>query len=292
MTTRGARRTAAFASKTAIITGGASGIGRAIGAELFGHGARVVLADVDGAAAEIAAKEIAGGAQSASGSIEGMQLDVRDAPAVRSLVEDLARRDGRLDLMFNNAGITLGGYSHEIDIDYWDRVMDVNYRGVVNGVVAAYPLMVAQGHGHIVNTASMAGLAPAVFVAAYSASKHAVVGLSTALRPEAARRGVHVSVVCPGAVDTPILDNGPPADLAPRDGWTMTGRDYMAKAGFTPMPADQFASRALRQVARNKAIIVVPGKAKAMWYFQRISPGAVDRVGRMMARRLPGAEGR
>jgi NAD(P)-dependent dehydrogenase (short-subunit alcohol dehydrogenase family) len=276
-----------FAGKTAIVTGGASGIGRAIGAELFRCGARVVLADLDGAGAELAAKEIAAGSADLAGSIEGTQLDVREIDAVRALVDDVVRREGHLDLMFNNAGIVLGGYSHEIPIEYWDRVMDVNYRGVVNGVVAAYPRMVAQESGHIVNTASLAGLSPAVFVAAYSASKHAVVGLSTSLRPEAARRGVRVSALCPGAVDTAILDKGPPDDLSKRDGWTMTGREYMAKSGFTPIPAEQFAVRALRNVARNKGIIVIPGKAKALWQLQRLSPSLIDRVGRFMARRMP-----
>jgi NAD(P)-dependent dehydrogenase (short-subunit alcohol dehydrogenase family) len=273
------------AGKTAVITGGASGIGRAIGRELVRHGANVVLADIDGSGVEVAAKELSAG-PSGDGSARGRQLDVRDAQAVRALVEEVVERDGRLDMMFNNAGIVLGGNSHEIGSDYWDRVMDVNYRGVVNGVVAAYPLMAAQGSGHIVNTASLAGLAPAVFVPAYSASKHAVVGLSLSLRAEAALRGVQVSVVCPGAVDTPILDAGSPADLPPRAGWTMTGRSYMAKVGFTPMSADRFVARALPLVARNKAIVVVSAKARGLWYLQRLSPGLVDRADRLIARRL------
>ena len=100
----------------------------------------------------------------------------------------------------------MGGSTHELDSSHWDRIIDINIKGVVNGVLTAYPLMVAQGDGHIVNTASGAGLAPAVLTVAYTTTKHAVVGLSTALRPEAALHGVRVSVLCPGAVDTPILD--------------------------------------------------------------------------------------
>ena len=169
---------------------------------------------------------------------------------------------------------------------HWQRMIDVNVVGVVNGVRAAYPVMMAQGHGHIVNTASGAGLAPPVLVVAYAMTKHAVVGLSTSLRPEAAGFGVRVSVLCPGAVDTPILDKGPPADLPPRASVPITGREYMDLVGLTPMPAGRFARRALRGVARNKAIIVVPGSAKALWYLQRLSPGAIDRVGRSTARRI------
>jgi NAD(P)-dependent dehydrogenase (short-subunit alcohol dehydrogenase family) len=279
-------RTKAFAGKTALITGGASGIGRALGAELYGSGAHVVLADIDGPAAEMAAKQV--GDDGPGGSAVGAQLDVRDGAAVRALVENLAELHDGLDLVFNNAGISVGGPTREMPAAYWDETIDVNLRGVVNGVTAAYPLMAAQGHGHIVNTASLAGLAPAVFTVAYSATKHAVVGLSTALRPEAARFGVRVSVLCPGAVDTPILDREAPPGLVPDDATAraITAREYLARVGLSPMPVDRFARRALRQVRRNKAIIVVPGSARAMWYLHRLSPRVTEAVGRWTIRRV------
>ena len=178
---------------------------------------------------------------------------MRDAVAVQALVDEVAVRHGRLDFMFNNAGIVIGGRTDEMSREHWDRVIDVNLKGVVNGVVAAYPLMVSQGHGHIVNTASTAGLAPAVLVAAYSASKHAVVGLTGALRPEAARFGVRVSVMCPGAVDTPILDAGPPADLPPLTSPVMTGREYMAAVGLRRFPPSGLpAPRQVSQSGRHR----------------------------------------
>src|SRR5439155_13844601 len=90
----------------------------------------------------------------------------------------------------------------------WHKVFDVNLRGVVNGVQAAYPVMLRQGFGHIVNTASVAGLLPTPTIVSYCAAKHAVVGLSTSLRVEAAEAGVRVSVLCPGAIKTPILEGG------------------------------------------------------------------------------------
>ena len=276
--------TKAFAGKTALITGGASGIGRALGAELFRFGAHVVLADVDGPAAELAAKRI--GDDGPGGSAVGAQLDVRDGAAVRALVENLAELHGGLHLVFNNAGISVGGPTRAMPAAYWDETIDVNLRGVVNGVAAAYPLMAAQGHGHIVNTASLAGLAPAVFTVAYSATKHAVVGLSTSLRPEAARFGVKVSVLCPGAVDTPILDRGTPAGLVPDGGAPMTGREYISRVGLSPMPVDRFARGALRHVRRNRSIIVVPGSARAMWYLHRLSPRLSEAVGRRAIRRV------
>jgi NAD(P)-dependent dehydrogenase (short-subunit alcohol dehydrogenase family) len=221
-----------------------------------------------------------------AGSVSTAPLDVRDAAAVNALVTDVIDRHGRIDLMFNNAGIVIGGRTDEMSVEHWDRVLDVNLKGVVNGVAAAYPVMVEQGSGHIVNTASTAGLAPAVMVAAYSASKHAVVGLSGALRPEAAQYGVRVSVVCPGSIDTPILDDPAPADLAPLASPVLTGREYMKFVGLKPIPPEQFALAALHGVARNRAVIVAPASAKAVWYLQRFAPGLVERVARRTARRI------
>ncbi|MEY2458530.1 MAG: hypothetical protein QOG30_360 [Acidimicrobiaceae bacterium] len=263
-----------FAGQTAIITGGASGIGLAIGTELVAQGARVVLADIDGEAVEQAASTL---------SAVGRQLDVSDRDAVAALVDEVAARDGAVDMLFNNAGITMGGPTHELSGAHWDRIIDVNVHGVVNGLLAAYPRMVEQGRGHIINTASGAGLAAPPLVVPYAATKHAIVGLTIGLRPEAALHGVRVSVLCPGAVETPILDRVPPADLPPTASAPVTARQYLKRLHQRPMRADAFARAALRQVARNKAIIVVPRSAKSLWYLHRLSPALVERIGRSMA---------
>nr|BFE81638.1 hypothetical protein GCM10020093_042390 [Planobispora longispora] len=144
--------TARPGARTAIVTGGASGIGRAVCRELSRRGMHVVAADIDEAGAERTAKEF--GCASAG-------LDVTDARAVRDLVRRVKDERGRLDFMFNNAGIAVGGTTDELTLDHWNRTIDVNLRGVVHGVHAAYPIMLEQGRGHIVNTASLAGLTPA-----------------------------------------------------------------------------------------------------------------------------------
>jgi NAD(P)-dependent dehydrogenase (short-subunit alcohol dehydrogenase family) len=154
-------------------------------------------------------------------------------------------------------------------------VIDVNLRGVVHGVHAAYPLMLRQGHGHIVNTASLAGLVPGPSLAPYAAAKHAVVGLSLSLRAEGASRGVRVSAVCPGFVDTPLLGRVNP-DLPQ----TETGANAAALARLLGQlyQADALAQDVLRGVARNRALIVAPRSARVAWRMTRYAPGFTMRT--------------
>ncbi len=266
-----------FEGRTAIITGGASGIGRELGAELVRRGARVVLADIDADAVAKAAASLSPAGRHRA-AVVGRPLDVRDRAAVQHLVDEVVDRDGALDYLFNNAGISIGGPTQELAGEHWDRIIDVNLRGVVNGVLAAYPQMIEQGHGHIVNTASAAGLVATPLAVSYATTKHAVVGLSTGMRPEAAAHGVRVSVLCPGAVETAILDRPPPDGLPPTTSATVTAREYLTRMRQQPMAVEPFVRAALRGVERNKAIIVVPFSANALWYVFRVSPGVVDRL--------------
>jgi NAD(P)-dependent dehydrogenase (short-subunit alcohol dehydrogenase family) len=271
-----------FDGRSVVITGGASGIGAALGAELVRVGAHVTLADIDHRVTATAHRAAAGG----PGTARAVHLDVRDAGTVQAVVEDVIERHSALDYLFNNAGIGLGGPTHELTVEHWDQVLDVNLRGVINGILAAYPRMVDQGRGHIVNTASAAGLVAPPFVVPYATSKHAVVGLSTGLRPEAAIYGVRVSVLCPAAVETPILDELPGADLPATASAPVAARTYLAAVRQRPIPADRFARAALRGVAADEAIIVVPRSAKALWMLHRASPRLVQRINRFLARRV------
>ncbi|WP_094292951.1 SDR family oxidoreductase [Mycobacterium neumannii] len=253
-----------FSGKQALVTGGGSGIGAALCRALVDAGAEVVCTDVDGDAAERTAAGLGGRARAA-------RLDVTDSATVQAAVDEVVNRAGRLDLMFNNAGIVWGGDTELLTLDQWNAIIDVNIRGVVHGVAAAYPLMVRQGHGHIVNTASMAGLTAAGQVTSYVMTKHAVVGLSLALRSEAAARGVGVLAVCPAAVETPILDKGSIGGFV--------GRDYFLQAqGGKPYDADRLARDVLRAVEKNKPILVKPRVAHAQWIFARLAPTLMNRV--------------
>jgi NAD(P)-dependent dehydrogenase (short-subunit alcohol dehydrogenase family) len=255
-----------YEGKIAIITGGASGIGAALGRELARRGAEVVLADRQ---VEIAAK-IAAEISRDGGRASAVELDVRDLASIARIVADTVKRSGRVDYFFNNAGIAVGGEMDGYCPEDWDDVIDVNLRGVAYGVQTVYPLMVRQGSGHIVNTASMAGLVAAAGEGSYTATKHAVVGLSKSLRVEAKRHGVRVSVLCPGAIRTPILTGGKFGRLNFVGLRDETILEMWAKV--RPMNVDVFARKALEAITRNEAIIVLPRWWKGLWYLERVSP--------------------
>jgi NAD(P)-dependent dehydrogenase (short-subunit alcohol dehydrogenase family) len=265
-------------ARIAIVTGGGSGIGEAISRALAARGDTVVVADIDGAAAERVAGDIGQRATSA-------KVDVRDADAVQGLVDDTVAAHGRLDLIFNNAGIGIGGDVLELTVPHWDRIIDINLRGVVHGVQAAYPVMARQRSGHIVNTASIAGLVAPPYLAPYAATKHAVVGLSMSLREEAKAHGVRVTVVCPGWTDTPILDSTGPDDL-PKPSMAEEGgvREVAERMGrlYTPQ---ELARDVLAAIDKNKAILVTPRKFRVMWRLQRLTPTGLAAAAGFGARR-------
>jgi NAD(P)-dependent dehydrogenase (short-subunit alcohol dehydrogenase family) len=255
-----------MAGATAVVTGAGSGIGRALSIALAKRGAVVHVTDVNGETAEKVAREIGGSAKHA-------RLDVRDADAVKRVVEGA----GRVDYMFNNAGIGVGGEIQDLTLAHWDRILDVNVRGVIHGVHAVYPQMVARGSGHIVNTASMAGLAAAPLLTPYAMTKHAVVGLSVSLRVEAAAYGVRVSALCPSAIETPILDSDNPADLPPLK-WRPDLRKFLTEISGTPYPVDKLAEETLDAVEDDVGIIVIPARARLAWRASRWVPALAESV--------------
>jgi NAD(P)-dependent dehydrogenase (short-subunit alcohol dehydrogenase family) len=257
-----------YQGKIAFVTGAGSGIGRCLTNELASRGATVVASDYDAdSAAETSAAH--------GDSVTSTRLDVTDPAAFAAAIGSVVDQHGRIDLVFNNAGIT--GVPSEVrflEAKHWDHVIDVNIRGVINGVTAAYPTMIEQGDGHIVNTASMAGLAPVPMLAAYSMTKHAVVGLSLSLRSEAAGYGVRVSALCPGALETPILDVRPEPELEDVPGyWVPDARRYLGRLTGVSDP-DDFARYALDQVAKNKATVVFGRRVRLLHRAYRALPGA------------------
>ncbi|MBK6013967.1 SDR family oxidoreductase [Streptomyces sp. MBT53] len=184
----------------AVITGAGSGIGRAAAHAFVRRGARVVVTDLVGERAHTVAGEL--GDRGAALECDVTSLD--DLRAVRKLAVD---RFGRIDLVMNNAGILAVGPVEDIPLDAWQRVVDVNLLGVVRSNLVFLPVLLEQGSGHVVNTASTAGLLPYGFDRLpYTATKHAVVGLSEALALYLRPRGIGVSCLCPAGVATNIVE--------------------------------------------------------------------------------------
>ena len=247
--------------RVALITGGASGIGRALCERLASDGAFAVVTDINVAGAE----EVAAAIRQRGGRAAAVALDVSHEAEVQQVVSDVVASHGRLDYVFNNAAVAIVGEFRDGNLADFRRVVDVNLFGVVHGTMAAYRVMLRQGFGHIVNISSMTGLMPTPILSAYSTTKWAIVGFSTAVRVEAAGLGVKVSVACPGLVRT---------DIGERNVyWNVRKEDHLAQLPMRwAVEPGQVAKGILRGVARNQEIIVCPFSGRVAWWVYRAYP--------------------
>lgn len=212
-----------FDGKVAVVTGGASGIGRALSDAFAGLGMRVVLADIEAGPLEATAQEL----RAAGADVFAVTADVSRFQDVERIGEAAMDVFGGLHLACNNAGVAGGGLAWEVDLDTWNWVLGVNLMGVVHGLHAFTPRIIASGGGHIVNTASMAGLTSTPGMSPYNASKHAVVTISESMALELAMTHpeVGISVLCPGWVRTRINESE-----RNRPGWTPPAEETEAGA--------------------------------------------------------------
>lgn len=252
-----------FRNKVVLITGAASGIGKALALGLGREGAVVWVTDLD----EDGARGVARSIETQGGTAHARRLDVTNIAAVDDAIAEVAVTHGRLDYCFNNAGIGFAGEFRDSTAEQWRRVFEVNVFWVLHVALAAYRQMVGQGHGHLVNTASLAGVLPTPGLSAYGASKWAVVSLTQSLRLEGEGLGVKVSAICPSFVESNIYSRTLVAGLK---------TDAMrSMAAFPIVPVDALVPRVFRGLARNEALILFPFYARVLWWLQRLVPWAL-----------------
>ncbi|MBY6684084.1 SDR family NAD(P)-dependent oxidoreductase [Rhodococcus sp. BP-149] len=270
-----------FRGRVAVVTGAGSGIGRALALELASRGARLALSDVDsvGLAATVAAVEQRGG------EVRSDHLDVSERGSVLDYAEIVRRHFGVVNQIYNNAGIAFHGDVEKTEFKDLERVIDVDFWGVVNGTKAFLPHLVESGDGHVVNVSSLFGLLSIPSQSAYNAAKFAVRGFTEALRQEMliARHPVHVTCVHPGGIKTAIARNATVAE----------GQDQKSVAEFfdrrlAKTTPEQAALVILRGVEKNKARVLIGNDARALDALARITGSRYqDIIVRLSSRVLP-----
>ena len=242
-----------FGGKGAFITGGASGIGLALGRAFAGLGMKVMLADIDQDALEKAVRQLG----ETGAELRGVPCDVSDRAAVQRAAQAAFEAFGKIHVVCNNAGVSAGGLMEEIPPADWDWVIGVDLMGVIYGIEAFVPHMKAHGEGsHIVNTGSMAGMLSPPHMGPYNACKHAVVTLSETLAVELAGSNIGVSVLCPGWVNTRINQSGRnrPARFGPPRETPVAARERAAEIAEllrTGMDPTEVAARVVAAVRDN-----------------------------------------
>lgn len=238
-----------------LVTGAAGGIGAACMRALEAAGHRAIGADLPGSGADV-------------------ELDVTDPAAVDAAIGAIVDAHGELGGVVTAAGVGVGGPTEDLDEAMWRRAIDVNLWGTIHLVRSAYPHLIATGRGHLVLIGSLSGLVPTPLLVPYATSKWAVVGLARSLAPEARRHGVGVTVVCPGPVDTHMLERDSASTIVIG---ALDPRRYLSDAAGPPLSPDAVARAAVGAIG-SRRVVVAPGRARIISRLGGIAPGTTARI--------------
>jgi 3-oxoacyl-[acyl-carrier protein] reductase len=261
-----------FRGRKALITGAASGIGRAIAVALADKGADLYLVDIDEAGLGLTGREVA----SRGVEVVMARCDLAEPAEISGLVRAVLSRWKRLNVLINNAGVTLYGPVHRMTDAQWNRVMAVNLAAPIQLTRELLPALLRSQDAHLVNICSIFGLVGSRNVAAYQTSKYGLIGFTEALRTEYGGRKFGVTAICPGFVATPMMERvvGEP------------GAENISSKSPTPPPAwifttpERVAAKTIAAMRWNRGIVVVTPAARLLWWLKRLFPGAVDWVTR------------
>ncbi|MCS6822183.1 MAG: SDR family oxidoreductase [Microscillaceae bacterium] len=244
-----------FENKVILVTGGSSGIGQALCRTLAMQKAIVYNADLQAPSQPLP-------------KVNHIFLDVRSYEQFQQVIQQIYHTHNRIDILINNAGIGIAGEAQDLSIAEWQKVIDVNLHGVINGSKLAYDLMVQQGFGHIVNMASMAALIPFPLAVPYATAKHAVLGLSKSLRIEGLALGVRVTAICPGFVESALYDNAIKAQT--------TTEKIKSTIPFPILPTEKAVKYILRGIVKNKAVVTFPLYTRLTAWLEKLFPTMVN----------------
>ncbi|MBN2158787.1 MAG: SDR family oxidoreductase [Spirochaetes bacterium] len=270
-----------FRGKKCFITGAASGIGRATAIEMGRMGARLFLTDLDGPRLDDVAVLI----EHNGGTVAAREaLDIRSYPDVKKFTDRIQDGFGPMDIVMNIAGYSIWGPVELLQIEHWKKLADINLMGPIHVITCLVPAMVRAGAGgHLVNVASAAGLIALPWHAAYSASKFGLVGISEVLRYDLMRHRIGVTVVCPGAVKTPLVGN---AQILGIDREHRAAKNFIEQFEHRAKTPEQVAACIIRGIRKNRFLVITSFDIKmAYWFKRKIFPlyhYAMIRLNRMM----------
>ncbi len=244
--------------RVALITGGASGIGRSIAHALRNEGSRVVLADIDEKGLDTVSREL--------GDAPRYLLDVADPDAVQAFSQRVEAEVGPVDILVNCAGVAHLAEAQDTSLRDWEKILSVNLWGAIHTINAFLPRMYSQGKGHIVNIASTAGIYPVPQCIAYATSKYGMVGLSETLALEGRALGLRVTIVCPNFTKTPMISGRSPIE----EKFPWMGR-YLEKLYRNP---DQVAAGVVKAIKKDRLFYIDSLPAKLMYFFHKLGRGA------------------
>ncbi len=261
--------------KVALVTGAASGIGKALATELAGNGAHVVLADVNESGMEDTCGEIEG----IGGKALAIRTDVSNAGEVKSLCDRAAREMGEIDLLANVAGIGIFADIKDMDLEDWNKILGVNLYGPLHTITFLLDRMIQRKSGHIVNVASGAGLLAVPGMGAYSVTKFGLVGLTEILRAEVSMYGIGVTAVCPGPVQTNIFNatNYKNYDVA-------RPLDLILK--YTAWTPERMARAIVKGIRKNRPMLALGTVTGSGYYLKRFFPSLAYLQQKIMAKGL------
>ena len=249
--------------KIVLVTGAASGIGRSFALAAAKKGARLIITDVNKEGLEKTAESIRG----AGGAVLlARDLDVADRGAVLALAADVLEKSGPVDVLANVAGVALFAQVEDMSHSDWERVVNINLWGVIHMIEAFVPAMVKAGQGHVVNVSSLAGLMGLPWHLAYSATKFAVNGLSEVLRLDLKKHGLGVTLVCPGAVDTGLVNT---VKVIAPESRVKRFKGSFRKIALSP---DKVAGQMMTAVEKNRFLVLTSVDVHIAWFFKRHFP--------------------